>query len=345
MTSQTSIVGRGFIRRLYGPRIVGCGLGAIAVAAVFDTLGVPWYWWLLLFIHGFVWPHFAYFRARNSFTPYDAELNNLLIDSFLCAFWIPVMQFNLLPSVLIVAWMCFDNLAAAGVKFALRGLVALAIGLIFSAGIVGLTYSIETTVYQIYAALPVLIVYPLSLGYITFYLSKRIYRQKLLLEKNCQTDDLTKLHNRRYWESLVSAEHIKCERHQYKASLMIINIDNFKTINELFGHQAADKALQSVASLLKDNNRKCDILGRYAGDEFAILLTETTQEQAQVVAEKLHEKFNRMVVPSIEEHTMAVAIGIAEFSNQYLEYQQWLNQADQALLQAKQLGKNQTAIV
>ncbi|AWB68520.1 diguanylate cyclase AdrA [Saccharobesus litoralis] len=344
MPANTYKQGIGFVKRLYMPRVFGSGLGAISMAAVLQSLGHAWYWWLLLFINGFVWPHVAFTLSRYAVKPYDAEIRNLKLDSLFAAFWLPIMHFNLLPSILIVAWMSFNNISAGGGKLFVRGLTMMLAGIVVGCLIYGLQFNIEPSLTHMYAAVPVLLIYPLFLGYVTYNLSRRLRVQRHKLDRASRLDSLTQLYNRHYWEELVSSEHIKCERHNYKASIVLIDIDGFKQVNDKFGHMAGDKALQMVASCIQENIRQCDELGRYAGEEFGILLTDTSGYQALTLASKLRHKINSLLIPAIEGSHLQVTIGVAEYSATQMEYNDWLTQADQALADAKKLGRNQIAL-
>ena len=115
--------GLSFAKRIYLPRSIGLGIGFFCVAAgLWPLYSTPWLWALLVF-NGFLWPHLAYQLARRSATPYQAERRNLLIDSVFGGFWAAAMQFNVLPSVTILAMMAMNNIAAGGGRFFARGCV------------------------------------------------------------------------------------------------------------------------------------------------------------------------------------------------------------------------------
>lgn len=116
--------GRGFPRRVYPARAIGVGLGFISVAGVFSSAGAPPWAWLLLILNGFVWPHIAFLSARRAADPRRAEQRNLMIDALGGGFWVAMMQFNLLPSALLLAMLSMDNIALGGMGLFLRGLLA-----------------------------------------------------------------------------------------------------------------------------------------------------------------------------------------------------------------------------
>ena len=163
--------GLSFAKRIYLPRSIGLGIGFFCVAAgLWPLYSTPWLWALLVF-NGFLWPHLAYQLARRSATPYQAERRNLLIDSVFGGFWAAAMQFNVLPSVTILAMMAMNNIAAGGGRFFARGCVAMLLGAGLAMLLFGPALAPDTSMPQLYACLPMLILYPLALGSVSYRLS------------------------------------------------------------------------------------------------------------------------------------------------------------------------------
>ncbi|NTS78353.1 diguanylate cyclase [Catenovulum sp. SM1970] len=333
--------GLNFSKRLYLPRVAGLGLGSICVASSLYEQQASFSWWAVLFFVAFIWPHLAYFRVQKHPKPRQAELDNFLIDSFFGAMWLPVISFNILPSAIIVAMLSFDNLASGGPKLFSKGLVAQACGIALGIGLYGFNITDTTSQLQIYACLPMLIVYPLFLGYLTHSLSTRLSDQNRKLKHLSVTDGLTQTFNRRHWESLVQAEFLRANRAKLCSSILMLDLDDFKLINDKYGHLVGDKALQLVASTIKDNIRRSDFLGRYGGEEFGILLTDTTPECTLKLANKLRRAVERIDLIDLCPSPLSVSVGISTIHPQMADYSQWMNAADMALYQAKNNGKNQ----
>jgi len=176
-------------------------------------------------------------------------------------------------------------------------------------------------------------------------IEKRVQTEAILQEL-ATTDALTKLYNRRHFFDLANKEFTRAKRYQLHFSLLIIDLDNFKSINDKRGHLSGDHILQIVASCIRQNSRDVDISGRYGGDEFVILLPETQSSFAQVFAERLCQMIPQKL-EKIEETTISVtlSIGIATFSGDAdITFDTLLDQADQALYVAKQAGRNQVAV-
>jgi diguanylate cyclase (GGDEF)-like protein/PAS domain S-box-containing protein len=170
------------------------------------------------------------------------------------------------------------------------------------------------------------------------------------------TDSLTNLFNRRHFMELARREFDRCNRYKTPLSIIMLDLDRFKIVNDTFGHLTGDQVLQTVANLCKENLRSIDIMGRYGGEEFVILLPETPLSRptdsfvdtdkldplpAQIVAERLRETFEREVLV-INGNTILITIslGIAEYSIGDISIENVINHADQALLRAKQEGRN-----
>jgi len=180
-----------FVKRMYVPRIVGLGLGFFCVASVFFQKETPALAWLGLIANGFLWPHIAYFIAKTSRNPYDAERRNLLIDSFLGGLWVPMMSFNILPSTTVIFMMAMDNIAVGGIRLFAKGALAQLMGGFLAILFFGLTIRTESTMFNVIACIPMLAFFPLSIGMITYRLAAKLSKQKKELEKtNVEIKDI-----------------------------------------------------------------------------------------------------------------------------------------------------------
>ena len=156
------------------------------------------------------------------------------------------------------------------------------------------------------------------------------------------TDDLTGLFNRRYLVRALEAEFIRAIRYKRDFSVLLIDIDDFKQVNDHYGHSCGDAVLVRLASLIKHCIRGSDMVARYGGDEIAILLPETEKSKAVVVAEKLRSLIDET---SLEWQGKAIhitcSIGIASALDQHVaNWNDLLDKADQALYRGKGAGKN-----
>ena len=161
------------------------------------------------------------------------------------------------------------------------------------------------------------------------------------LEITSRTDKLTGMNNRGYWqEKLIEAVNLN-NRYQTPYSLIMFDIDHFKSVNDTYGHQAGDAVIRQVAAVAKECARINDITGRYGGEEFGLILPETDGQGAMVLAERLRE-----AVEALEVHfdkqilKVTISLGIAEKSQELSTTDQWVEAADQALYLAKNEGRN-----
>jgi diguanylate cyclase (GGDEF)-like protein len=161
------------------------------------------------------------------------------------------------------------------------------------------------------------------------------------LELLATTDGLTTLLNRRHFESLAQAEWARFQRYGRPLSLMVLDIDKFKSINDTFGHDVGDLVIKAVAATCKATKRQTDILGRIGGEEFAMLLPETDETAAEVAAERLRKTIQdcTRVLPD-KDIKVTVSIGIAGATLSMAAFEVMLKRADEALYKAKRSGRN-----
>lgn len=156
-----------------------------------------------------------------------------------------------------------------------------------------------------------------------------------------KTDFLTSLNNRGFWEEALINEYKRIKRSGHHSTLLMCDIDHFKRVNDTFGHAAGDAVIQQVAVAVKKNLRSTDVAGRYGGEEFAVLLLDTTVEQAMFFAERLRKNVEAMAVEYNQQVLrVTVSIGVAEYHEDMVEYRDWLEAADKALYQSKAAGRN-----
>ncbi len=161
------------------------------------------------------------------------------------------------------------------------------------------------------------------------------------------TDPLTSLPNRRYLEERLTEELNRSKRYDYPMSFLMIDIDDFKSYNDLNGHQAGDLALQITAHNLKAALRSADVASRYGGEEFCILLPQTPLHEAEVIAERIRQRVASATYPYGKSQPLGavtISVGISTFAKNIDTAVKVIAAADRALYSAKSLGKNRIEI-
>jgi len=159
-------------------------------------------------------------------------------------------------------------------------------------------------------------------------------------------DPLTNLYNLRELMRFLNYELIKSRRYNHPFSLLMIDIDYFKVINDQYGHRIGDEVLQRVAEAILSNVRGCDLPARYGGDEFTIVLPETPARQGWQGAERLRKVVENQTIQvinkngTLEEVKVTMSIGVAEFPYDANSVETLIEMSDQALYQAKHQGRN-----
>jgi len=161
-------------------------------------------------------------------------------------------------------------------------------------------------------------------------------------------DGLTGLYNHRHFQEALTAEVMRSRRHEREFSLIFFDVDHFKTFNDTHGHPEGDALLKKLGQLMQERLRNTDIACRYGGEEFVLLLPETSKRGAVVLAENLRMNIETTVFIGAETQPMGqitVSIGVATFPGDGEEAARLLENVDQALYRAKQGGRNRVVVV
>lgn len=155
------------------------------------------------------------------------------------------------------------------------------------------------------------------------------------------TDELTKLHNSRHFYEELKKEIDRDTRHGGVLSLILLDIDDFKSYNDTHGHLEGDKVLSRVGKVIRSSSRQIDLAFRYGGEEFVLILAETNLEQASIVAERIRKAFEAEAFHpnSDEEKHITTSLGISQYESGE-KLQSFIKRADSAMYTAKEQGKN-----
>jgi len=332
------------IGRVYWPRIIGLAIAALAVAVSMRDSQPSLWVWSLLFFFGFLWPHIAHYRAKKAHDPFSTEKVNLFIDAFFMGFWVPLISFNFVPSVAILGMHLLSIISVLGFRMTLLGFVIEGFGIAVGAAIVGINIHLESSFLSILISLPMLTFYPLFVGNMSYRLSYTLAAKKAQLERLSRTDALTGLNNRMYLEEQLAQLFKQNKREKSKACFIFVDVDHFKAINDKFGHIVGDEVLQKIAELIKHNVREIDICGRYGGEEFCILMPNIFLAEAEKTSERIRQHIESSILHQEHNITGSVSLGVAETTDDMVDYSDWLALADEAQYKAKKQGRNCTVV-
>ncbi|VUD69176.1 putative diguanylate cyclase AdrA [Thalassocella blandensis] len=331
----------GFARRIHASRTIGLILAGIAFIPAFYELQQPLWVWLAFGGYFLVWPHLAYLWSSIYNDSLRMGQNHLLIDAFCCGIGVAAMKFHLVPSAILMTMVALNNISSGGLPLFSRGLIMQVLGIFAGTWVFGWHPQWQNSVAVTIACLPMLAIYPLAIGLYSYRFATRIHEQKLQLRKLSRTDGLTGLYNRTYWQLRAVEEFERCERNRKHAVLIMLDIDHFKNINDTYGHDVGDDVIRRVSEVLNRQLRNIDIIGRFGGEEFCIVLPDITVNDSKKIAERL-----RILIASesIGQGNInvqcTVSLGIAEFTQHLQGVDEWIKAADTALYEAKNNGRN-----
>jgi diguanylate cyclase len=326
--------------------------------------------WLLLGMAFLVYPHVQFLRARKASDPVATETRNLLVDSVLLGMTAAGMGFP--------AWITFsgamgtlsNNAANRGWSGVIQALLALVLGMALWLPIGGLRWAPGTDTLTSSFCMLGLGWYLLAMNNMGFERNRQLskMRQQLQeretqllsankdlqcklfeidalqtrLSEQANRDPLTGLYNRRYLGNTLDRELARCQRDGLPLSIILLDIDHFKKVNDSYGHPAGDQVLVHLGHLLMEAARSSDVACRYGGEEFLLLLPTMPLDAAMERAEDLRVHFSKAVVTFGEHRIQAtISLGVAVFPEHARSAEDLIRSADAALYQAKNSGRNQ----
>jgi diguanylate cyclase (GGDEF)-like protein len=174
---------------------------------------------------------------------------------------------------------------------------------------------------------------------------QKLLAAKMLAEEHASKDELTNLYNRRAFFEQGKQLFKQARRYQQNVSVMMIDIDHFKNINDNYGHTVGDSVLKSIGALLQNTVREADILARIGGEEFAVILPQTGVEEASNLAERIRQRIESKIIQhDILQIKVTASFGLAACMAEGDDLDRMLTKADDALYIAKKKGRNQVKI-
>ena len=175
-----------------------------------------------------------------------------------------------------------------------------------------------------------------------FRLTRQMERAHNISTRAAQTDELTGLMNRRAFFERAQVLYAQCRHNQQPLCALMMDMDHFKEINDTYGHQAGDQVLRQIGGVITASFRQADVYGRLGGEEFAVLLPNTSLETARGIAEQLIKAISCMASEPVQG--MTASLGVASTCTLDGDLHALMNTADKALYRAKALGRNQVAV-
>lgn len=314
--------------------------------------------WVVLVLLFFVYPHLAYWQARRAPDSRRAEFINLHVDTVLLGLWSGLLGWPLWITFMLCITSTVNRVLVHGFRGSLWAMAAFfgAGSLVWFGWVDGRWRLAEDQVEVMYLCAIGTFVYLLGVAQIAYArtASLRKTRQELqrrvaeveslqvqLLEQAIR-DPLTQLYNRRHFDPSFEREWARCQRQRQVMSLMLLDIDHFKKVNDQYGHEAGDEVLRAVAQTLTRFFRDEDLVARLGGEEFSVLMPGIGAEACVQRAEALRERLaaQRTALPSGAELSVTVSIGVASYPAQGDDPAHLMRSADQALYAAKRAGRN-----
>jgi diguanylate cyclase len=329
---------RALARRAYPFRVLGMGLASLPIVVVMHGVQASWIAWVWMAATCFLWPHLAFLVATRSRDPFRAELRNMIADSAIAGSWVPLLHFNLLPSAVLLTVATADKINPGTRNLWLYSLPGMLFAMLLVAALTGFHVAPASSLAVIVSCLPILIIHTLAVSAGSYRLIRRVQMQNQRLEELSRIDALTGLYARGHWENLADVV-LEQSAGTGAASLLLIDVDNFKGINDRHGHSVGDDVLRCIADLIRRNVPAGSHAGRLGGDEFAILVPLHAPAAAGT-AERIREAVHHIDFPNTPGLRCTISIGMAGIPPAGSDLRRWIESADQALYRAKQSGRN-----
>lgn len=350
------------VRMNYRNRVIGMPIAAAMVWAHRSHEATHPLVWVLLFLCFFVMPHLQFARSIRAERPAQAEIGHFKIDAVMFGFWSAMTHFPPWVTLAMALPAVLNPIYFRGAAGLVDGVLAYVAGMVLAWPLSGWIVEhhhddlsewlalIGLTGYLVFAALD---------GYgRAMRLRKtqkdlqdsratlqeqfnKLQRLHLQVQEQAQRDPLTGVPNRYFLNEAMGTEiarHLRQGRHLV---LMVLDLDHFKNINDTLGHQAGDDVLTGFASLLKRRFRASDLISRYGGEEFVVVLTDTDVQESAAVASGFVKQvaatpFNSSAGPV----SVTVSVGLSVLPEHGTTFSELFFRADQALYQAKREGRN-----
>jgi diguanylate cyclase (GGDEF)-like protein len=329
-------------------RAISYAYASLFIGSFLWPLHAPAWLWALLGLNLFVYPHLMYWRALRSQNSQKAELQNLVVDAAIWGALCAVLGFPLWISYTLFITSAVNNAFSRGLPGLRDALLAYMAGAMTVWLVVEPRWAMPESPWVVGLCIVGISTYLFSIARIAHLRTNLLRQTRKALERNASEwqaqanqDPLTGLFNRRYFSDTLGRELARAKRDGLPVCLMVLDIDHFKQINDQYGHDMGDRAIQLIGQLLQQSVRLEDVVSRMGGEEFCVLFPGMTLLTAKARAELLRQ---RLAEQSIDTPTgpmhITASIGLAEYPRDAADGVGLLNAADQALYAAKRNGRN-----
>ncbi len=341
----------------------GCSLLVLGtLAAYFAPRNMGALPWVLLVLQFVVYPHLVYLRALYARDQRRAEMHNLLLDGVCFGAWSAALGFPIWIAFIFLVTMTVNMTVFRGRIGFLQALLSMTAGAVLTGAINGWYFAPDTDLAVTLLSVLSILLYVLIVAENAYAralklhdmrgqllvseqeLKRQLYEINMLqaqLSEQAHRDPLTGLYNRRYFDMTLARELARCTRENAPLSIVMIDIDYFKRINDDHGHQAGDAVLKLLAAMLGGQVRASDVACRYGGEEFMLLLPGVPAATAQERAEQWRADFAASSASYGELQVgSTLSGGIATFPQHGLSAEELIRCADLAMYKAKTNGRN-----
>ncbi len=319
-------------KRIYRLRTIGCALSLIFVAVT--TWPGGWLLWALMVFNGLLWPPIAVQIATRSARPYQAELRNLQLDCVFAGGWVVAMHFSVLPSLLLLSMVAMNSVTVRGIRFLLSGLLASALGIVGTVAVAGFTITVATPPEVIWACVPMLVIYPFTVGWSSYSLAEQLLRQQKALS-------IVSGFNERMlapfegWMYRLAQVFFRCRCGTSKATLALVRIDDFQSLGDKHGAVLMEALSIRLGQLINAEIRTTDLVCMKQPGEFLVLLLQAGTVGARSLCERVETFFIDAVTHAEGLPKAHLCVGLAEFSYAFSSENEWLQLAEERSVQAQ----------
>ena len=338
------------------------------------NIGLNLSWALpLAVLHFLVYPHVLYALTRHRADPLRVEIRNMLLDAFLFGIWVVALAFPLWISFAMVGGTLMNLAAFRGSRGLWQATAAVASGAALGLAVWGFRFAPHTdgpaTAFSMLGLLGFMLLFARDVHKRTLKLraatsrlrdsesslqaANQALQQKLAEINQLQTqlkdqathDALTGLHNRHHLEHTFERALARCHHEGTPLAVVLVDIDHFKQLNDEHGHLAGDEVLRQVATVLRTTARATDVVCRYGGEEFLLLMAPMDRSIAEALAERLRQQIEATPVAwGAHRLQVTASFGVAVYPGHGDRPDALVHAADQALYRAKKWGRNRVAM-